>query len=82
MDHVNHRLTRELVYNVNAVPLNTALYCGCIPVWWSILSHRSSSLLSSYAVYLVLSGATAFFFTVFGTLSAVYRVQTAGLSPL
>jgi len=30
---------------------------------------------------LVLSGATAFFFTVFATLSAVYRFQTAGLNP-
>jgi hypothetical protein len=41
------------------------------------LSHR----LSSYAVYIALSGATAFFFTVFGTLSSVYRLQTAGLRP-
>lgn len=40
-----------------------------------------SRRLSSYTVYLVLSGATAFFFTVFGTLSSVYRFQTAGLSP-
>ena len=37
--------------------------------------------LSSYSVYLILSGATAFFFTVFGTLSSVYRIQTAGLNP-
>ena len=29
----------------------------------------------------MLSGATAFFFTVFGTLSSVYRIQTAGLNP-
>lgn len=40
-----------------------------------------SRRLSSYAVYLILSGATAFFFAVFGTLSLVYRFQTAGLSP-
>jgi len=37
--------------------------------------------LSATAVYLTLSGTTAFFFTVFGTLSSVYRIQTAGLSP-
>ena len=40
-----------------------------------------SRQLSPYAVYLSLSAASAFFFTVFGTLSSVYRIQTAGLSP-
>ena len=49
-------------------------------VWWYILSRLSLNL-SSYAVYLILSGGAAFFFTVFGTLSAVYRLQTAGLTP-
>ena len=39
------------------------------------------SSLSAYTVYLSLSGATAFSFTVFGTLSSVYRIQTAGLNP-
>lgn len=38
--------------------------------------------LSAYAVYLVLSGAGAFFFTLFSFISALYRVQTAGFSPL
>ena len=37
--------------------------------------------MSSYAVYLSLSAATAFSLSVFGTLSSVYRIQTAGLSP-
>ena len=37
--------------------------------------------MSPYAVYLSASAATAFFFTVFGTLSSVYRIQTAGLNP-
>ena len=46
-----------------------------------MLSRLLSSRLSSYAVYLILSAATAFSFTVFGTLSSVYRLQTAGLSP-
>ncbi len=41
-----------------------------------------SRQLSPYAVYLSSSAATAFFFTVFATLSSVYRIQTAGLSPL
>ena len=44
------------------------------------MSLRPFSL-SAYTVYLVLAGATAFSFTVFGTLSSVYRLQTAGLSP-
>ena len=52
------------------------------PVRWCILRSRPlSSRLSAYAVYLSLSGGAAFFFTVFGTLSSVYRIQTAGLSP-
>ncbi len=46
-----------------------------------ILSPRLQFPLSSYTVYLVLAGATAFSLTVFGTLSSVYRLQTAGLSP-
>ena len=46
-----------------------------------MLSRPQFSRLSSYAVYLILSGGTAFFFTVFGTLSSVYRIQTAGLNP-
>ena len=37
--------------------------------------------LSAYTVYLILAGGAAFSFTVFGTLSSVYRIQTAGLSP-
>lgn len=38
--------------------------------------------LSSYSVYLVLSAAGSFFFTIFATLSSVYRFETAGLDPL
>lgn len=38
--------------------------------------------LSPYVVYLVFAGATSFFFTVFATLSSVYRFETAGLNPL
>ena len=37
--------------------------------------------MSAYTVYLALAGGTAFSFTVFSTLSSVYRLQTAGLSP-
>jgi DHA3 family tetracycline resistance protein-like MFS transporter len=38
--------------------------------------------LPAYTVYLVINGAGAFFMTLFGFISALYRVQTAGLSPL
>lgn len=50
-------------------------------LFFCLVVHLSLRPLSSSAVYLTLSGATAFFFTVFGTLSSVYRIQTAGLSP-
>ena len=40
------------------------------------------SRLPAYTVYLVISGAGAFFFTLFGFASGLYRVQTAQLSPL
>lgn len=42
----------------------------------------TNALLSPYAIFLILSGAGAFFFTVFATLSSVYRFETAGLDPL
>ena len=38
--------------------------------------------LSPLSVYLILSGITSFSFAVFATLSAVYRIQVAGLDPL
>ena len=41
-----------------------------------------SDRLSAYTVYLVFAGGAAFFFTVFGTLSSVYRFERAGLNPL
>lgn len=63
--------------NMTARPVS----CGENPslVRWCVLFLRP---LSSTAVYLGLSGASAFFFAVFGTVSSVYRIQTAGLSPL
>ncbi len=38
--------------------------------------------LNAYTVYLVLSGATALFFSIIFTMASVYRVTTAGLNPL
>jgi MFS transporter, DHA3 family, tetracycline resistance protein len=37
---------------------------------------------NAYGVYLLLSGLSAVFLNLYGTVSAVYRVQTAGLDPL
>ncbi len=47
-----------------------------------MFSSPFSDRLSAYTVYLVFAGATAFFLSVFATLSSVYRFETAGLSPL
>ena len=38
--------------------------------------------LPPYTIYLIIVGATAAFFTMMGFISAIYRVQTAGLNPL
>jgi len=38
--------------------------------------------LSPYPIYLIIVGATSAFFTMMGFISAIYRVQTAGLNPL
>lgn len=40
------------------------------------------SRLSAYPVYLIITGASAFFYTLIFTVSAVYRVEWAGLNPL
>src|SRR5689334_21787156 len=37
---------------------------------------------NAYGVYLLLSGLSAAFFYLYGAVAAVYRVSTAGLSPL
>ncbi len=42
----------------------------------------SSSGRKAYRVYLILSAASAFFFTLWSTVSSVYRVETAHLDPL
>ena len=47
-----------------------------------MFSSPFSDRLSAYTVYLVFAGATAFFLSVFATLSSVYRFETAGLNPL
>ncbi len=36
----------------------------------------------AYRVYLTLGASSAFFFSTYGTLSAIYRIQEAGLNPL
>ena len=41
-----------------------------------------SDRLPAYPVYLIFAGASALFFSLFATLSAVYRFETAGLNPL
>lgn len=38
--------------------------------------------LPPYTIYLIIVGATSAFFTMMGFISAIYRVQTAGLNPL
>lgn len=38
--------------------------------------------LPAYTVFLIISGAAAVFFTTYGFITAIYRVQTAGLNPL
>jgi DHA3 family tetracycline resistance protein-like MFS transporter len=38
--------------------------------------------LPAYSIYLITQGSFWFFFTTFSTLSAVYRIQSAGLNPL
>lgn len=37
---------------------------------------------NAYGVYLLLSGLSGAFFNLYGTIAAVYRVQSAGLNPL
>lgn len=41
-----------------------------------------SRKLPPYTIYLIIVGATSAFFTMMGFISAIYRVQTAGLNPL
>jgi DHA3 family tetracycline resistance protein-like MFS transporter len=38
--------------------------------------------LNAYTIYLIMSGSFSIFFTMMGMISAIYRVQTAGLNPL
>lgn len=38
--------------------------------------------LSAYTIYMIIRGAMAVLFTMMGFISAIYRVQTAGLNPL
>lgn len=38
--------------------------------------------LPAYTVFLIISGAAAVLFTTYGFITAIYRVQTAGLNPL
>ncbi|MFZ0549159.1 MAG: tetracycline efflux MFS transporter Tet(40), partial [Candidatus Promineifilaceae bacterium] len=38
--------------------------------------------LNAYTVYLTLQGSFSVFFTMIAMISAIYRVETAGLNPL
>ncbi len=38
--------------------------------------------LPAYTIYLVTQGSFWLFFTMMATISAIYRVQSAGLNPL
>jgi DHA3 family tetracycline resistance protein-like MFS transporter len=43
---------------------------------------RSKAMRRPLAVYLALEGALALFMAIYGTVTAIYRVQVAGLNPL
>jgi MFS transporter, DHA3 family, tetracycline resistance protein len=45
-------------------------------------NRRLSNRFSAYTVYLIFVASTTFCFTLYASLSALYRLQTAGLDPL